>query len=301
MKITKEIKIGLAGVIALGLLIVGINFFKGINLFHSTASYYIAFEDIKGLVKSSPIYADGFKVGIVGDIEYDYAKAGHVTARIDVDPTLRIPQGSTAELSSDLLGAVKMDLLLANNPREKYLPGDTLKGSVNAGLMGRAAAMVPQLEQMLPKLDSILISLNALLSNPAIPNTLQNVEHLTASLNANSRQLESLMKNDVPQLTSKLNEIGENFAVISANLKGIDYAGTMSKVDETLANVKEITDRLERNDNTVGLLLNDPTLYNNLAATTANAASLLQDLQQHPKRYVHFSLFGKKEKSEVAK
>ena len=80
MKITKEIKIGLAGVIALGLLIVGINFFKGINLFHSTASYYIAFEDIKGLVKSSPIYADGFKVGIVGDIEYDYAKAGHVTA-----------------------------------------------------------------------------------------------------------------------------------------------------------------------------------------------------------------------------
>ena len=181
------------------------------------------------------------------------------------------------------------------------MPGDTISGSINAGLMGKAANMVPQLEQMLPKLDSILIALNTLLSDPAIPSTLKNVESLTASLNANSRQLESLMKNDVPQLTSKLNEIGDNFALISANLKEIDYAATMSKVDATLANVKSITDKLEQKDNTVGLLLNDPTLYNNLTETTANASSLLEDLQRHPKRYVHFSIFGKKDKPNELK
>ena len=167
--------------------------------------------------------------------------------------------------------------------------------------MDKAADMVPQLEQMLPKLDSILIALNTLLNNPTIPATLQNVESLTASLNANSRQLESLMKNEVPQLTSKLNEIGDNFAVISANLKEIDYAATMNKVDATLANVKSITDKLEQKDNTVGLLLNDPTLYNNLTETTANAANLLEDLQRHPKRYVHFSIFGKKDKPNELK
>lgn len=301
MRITKEIKIGLAGVVALALLVIGINYFKGVNLFQSTASYYIKFTDINGLAKSSPIFADGYRVGVVSDINYDYANAGNVVVRIDVDPSLRIPKGSTAELTSDFLGAVRMSLLLANNPREKQIPGDTINGSVNAGLMDKAANMVPQLEQMLPKLDSILIALNTLLNNPTIPATLQNVESLTASLNANSRQLESLMKNEVPQLTSKLNEIGDNFAVISANLKEIDYAATMNKVDATLANVKSITDKLEQNDNTVGLLLNDPTLYNNLTETTANAANLLEDLQRHPKRYVHFSIFGKKDKTNELK
>lgn len=296
MKISKELKIGLSGVVALTLLIMGINYFKGINPLSSSAKYYIKFSNINGLAKSSPIYADGFKVGTVSSISYDYANNGNVVACIEVDPSLRIPKGSTAELTSDLLGAVKMSLLLANNPREKAMPGDTLTGSVNEGLMGKAAAMVPQLEQMMPKLDSILIALNTLLNDPAIPSTLKNMENLTASLNANSRQLESLMKNEVPQLTSKLNEIGDNFTVLSANLKEIDYAAAMEKVDNTLANVKSITDKLEKKDNTVGLLLNDPTLYNHLTETTANAASLLEDLQQHPKRYVHFSIFGKKDK-----
>ena len=292
----REVKIGIAGIIALFLLIYGINYLKGISLFKSTSYYYVQFEDINGLAKSSPVFADGFKVGIVRDLKYDYNHAGNVVAEIDVDPSLRIPKGSTAELQSDLLGAVKLNLLLANDPREKMSPHDTIIGSVNAGALGKAAAMIPTLEKMLPKLDSIMASLNALLADPAIPATLHNIESLTASLNNNSRQLERVMRDDIPQLTSKLNEIGDNFAVISGNLKQIDYAATMSKVDETLANVKQITDKLEQKDNTVGLLLNDPSLYNNLNQTAINAASLLDDLQNHPKRYVHFSVFGKKDK-----
>lgn len=104
------------------------------------------------------------------------------------------------------------------------------------------------------------------------------------------------MSNDIPQLTSKLNTIGDNFIAMSDNLKQIDYAAAMQKIDSTLANVRTLTDKLNSKDNTVGLLLNDPQLYQNLNATTANAASLLEDLKAHPKRYVHFSLFGKKDK-----
>ena len=294
----REVKIGIAGIIALFLLIYGINYLKGISLFKSSSYYYVQFEDINGLAKSSPVFADGFKVGIVRDLKYDYNHAGNVVAEIDVDPSLRIPKGSTAELQSDLLGTVKLNLLLANDPREKMNPRDTIIGSVNAGALGKAAAMIPTLEKMLPKLDSIMASLNSLLADPAIPATLHNIENLTASLNNNSRQLERVMREDIPQLTGKLNEIGDNFAVISGNLKQIDYAATMNKVDETLANVQQITAKLERKDNTVGLLLNDPTLYNNLNQTAANAASLLNDLQNHPKRYVHFSVFGKKDKAQ---
>ena len=230
------------------------------------------------------------------ELYYDYNHPGNVVAEIDVEPDLRIPKGSSAELAAEMLGGVRMNLLLANNPREKYQAGDTIPGGLNSGMLGQVGDLVPQLQKMLPKLDSIMASLNVLLADPAIPATLHNIENLTANLSATSGQLQTLMSNDIPQLTGKLNTIGDNFVTISGNLKEIDYAAAMQKVDSTLANVKMITDKLGSKDNTVGLLLNDPSLYNNLNATTANAASLLEDLRLHPKRYVHFSLFGKKDK-----
>lgn len=294
--ITKEVRIGIAGIVALCILIYGINYLKGIHLFKPSSYFYVKFENINGLTKSSPVFADGYRVGIVRNLIYDYEHPGRVVAEIDVDPDLRIPKGSTAELAAEMLGGVKMNLLLANNPREKHSVGDTIPGALNNGMMEKVGAMVPQLESMLPKLDSILSSLNTLLSDPAIPNTLHNVQDLTASLNANSKQLHSLMTNDIPALTGKLNAIGENVVVITGNLKEIDYTAAMQKIDATLADVKQLTDKLNRKDNTVGLMLNDPAFYNNLNATAANAATLLDDLRTHPKRYVHFSLFGRKEK-----
>ena len=265
-------------------------------MFQPSSYFYAKFENVNGLTKSSPVFADGVRVGIVRDIYYDYAKPGNVIVEVELDTELRIPKGSTAELVSELMGGVRMNILLANNPREKYAVGDTIPGTLNNGMMEKVATMMPQVEKMLPKLDSILASLNVILADPAIPATLHNVQDLTASMAVTSRQLQTLMKDDIPQLTGKLNTIGDNFALISNNLKEIDYAAAMQKVDATLNNVKMITDKLNQKDNTVGLLLNDPSLYNNLNATTANAASLLEDLKSHPKRYVHFSLFGKKDK-----
>ncbi len=295
-QITKEVKIGIAGIIALCVLVYGINYLKGIHLFKPTSYFYVKFKNINGLTKSSPVFADGFQVGLVRYLYYDYDEPENVIAEIEVKPELRIPKGSTAELASEMLGGVKMNLLLANNPREKHQVGDTIPGTVSSGMMEAAAQMLPQVEKMLPKLDSILASLNTLLSDPALPATLHNLENLTGSLTTTSNKLETIMANDIPQLTGKLNTIGDNFAIISDNLKEVDYAAAMQRMDSTLNNVKMITDKLSQKDNTVGLLLNDPTLYNNLSATTANAASLLEDLQSHPKRYVHFSLFGKKDK-----
>ena len=293
---SKEVKIGLTGVIALCLLIYGINYLKGIEMFKPTNYFYVKFKNVNGLTKSSPVFADGYRVGIVSDLHYDYTQPGNVIAEIDIDPELRIPKGSTAELETDLLGAMKLSILLSNNPRERYEAGDTLTGFINNGAMGAVAEMVPSIEKMLPKLDSILSSLNTLLANPALPATLNNVQELTAHLNTTSQHLENMMGKEIPELTGKLNTLSDNFITISDNLKQIDYAEAMRRVDETLANVKKITDNLTDTNNSVGLLLNDPTLYQNLTETTQNAADLLEDLKAHPKRYVHFSIFGKKDK-----
>lgn len=294
--LTKEVKIGIAGIIALFVLIYGINYLKGINLFKPSNYYYVKFENINGLTKSSPVFADGYRVGIVRTLYYDYSQTRKVIAEIDVDPELRIPFGSTAELASELMGTVKMNLLLANNPRHRCQPGDTLQGNLNNGMMDKVNAMMPQVEKMLPKLDSILASLNTILADPAIPTTLHSMQRSMADMEVTSRQLRSLMSTDVPQFTKKMNVIGDNFVTVSNNLKEVDYKATFAKIDSTLANVKMITDNLNRKDNTIGLLLNDPSLYQNLNATTINAASLLEDLKTNPKRYVHFSLFGKKNK-----
>lgn len=176
-------------------------------------------------------------------------------------------------------------------------PGDTIIGYANNGIMAKAEEeLLPQMEKMMPKLDSILSSLNKILADPALGNTIKNAEKITASLNQTSNHLEKIMKNDIPTLTNNVTTITEDLKVISGNLKGIDYAGTFNKIDETLKNVYALTDKLNNKDNTIGLLLNDPELYNNLNATSANAASLLKDLQENPKRYVHFSLFGRKGK-----
>lgn len=294
--ITKEVRIGIAGIIALCILIYGINYLKGINMFKPASYFYVKFHDVNALAKSSPVYADGVRVGIVRDIVYDYTQPGNVVVEVELDTDLRIPKGSTAELISELMGGVRMNILLANNPREKYAIGDTIQGSLNNGMMESVANIMPQVEKLLPKLDSILLSLNTILSDSSIPATLHSMQKTMGNLEMTSGHLRNVMKKDIPQLTGKLNTIGDNFIVISNNLKEINYAATFAKIDSTISNVKIITEQLNSKDNTVGLLLNDPQLYNNLNATTANAASLLEDLKAHPKRYVHFSLFGKKDK-----
>ena len=292
----KEVKIGIIGILAIGMLIFGINYLRGATMFKSSRSYYVEFNNINGLPTSSPVFANGYKIGLVRDIQYNYEKLGSVTVEVELDNDMRIPSGSKGELVTEMLGTVKMNLLL-NLESQSYLqPGDTLQGFANNGIMGVAETMVPKIEQLLPKMDSILSSLNQLLADPALAATLHNAEQVTANLNITTNELNKLMKNDLPKITGNLVTMSEDINTITHNLKGIDYAATMSRIDSTLYNVQLLTNKLNSKDNSIGLLFNDPTLYNNLSTTTANAASLLEDLKSHPKRYVHFSLFGRKEK-----
>lgn len=293
---TKEVKIGVTGIVAIALLVFGINFLKGINLLKSGSGYYVEFEDIAGLVNSSPVYANGFSVGIVHNIDYDYEHSEKIVVEIDLDADMKLPKGTTAELETEILGTVKMNLILPKKNVGWCAVGDTIQGSVNAGMMGVAANLVPKIETMLPKLDSILGSLNSLLADQALTNTLHNTEQITANLQITTKELNTLLKNDLPAITGNLNTVTANFAEISTNLKDIDYAATIAKVNATLDGVKQFTESLQNPNGTVGMLLNDKSLYNNLTLTTHNAASLLEDVQAHPKRYVQFSIFGRKDK-----
>ena len=297
--LTKEVKIALVTIVGLVILFFGMNFLKGLNLFSSTDDYFIEFKDISGLSSSSPIYADGYQVGTVKDVIYDYTNTNPTKVVVAIDKAMRIPEGSSAEIVSDMMGNVKVNLLLANNPRSRIMPGQTIRGDVNNGAMGQLSAMIPAVEAMLPKLDSILASVNALLADPALAQTLHNVETVTQNLTTSSAELNKLMatmNHGVPTMMTKANRVLDNADVLTANLASLDLASTKQQVDNTIASVQQLTNRLNSNDGTLGLLMNDPSLYNNLTSTMRDADSLLVNLRQHPKRYVHFSLFGKKDK-----
>lgn len=297
--LTKEVKIALVTIVGVVILFFGMNFLKGLNLFSSTDDYFIEFKDISGLSSSSPIYADGYQVGTVKDVIYDYTNTNPTRVVVAIDKAMRIPEGSSAEIVSDMMGNVKVNLLLANNPRSRIMPGQTIRGDVNNGAMGQLSAMIPAVEAMLPKLDSILASVNALLADPALVQTLHNVETVTQNLTTSSAELNKLMatmNHGVPTMMTKANRVLDNADVLTANLASLDLASTKQQVDNTIASVQQLTNRLNSNDGTLGLLMNDPSLYNNLTSTMRDADSLLVNLRQHPKRYVHFSLFGKKDK-----
>lgn len=298
MKMTKEIKIALVAIVGIIIMYFGINFLKGINLFSSNNYYYMTFDDIQGLGASTPIYADGYKVGTVDGVDFDYAQSGPIKVKADINKDLRVPKGSQAEIVKDLMGNIQVNLLLANNPRERIEPGGIIPGAVNAGALGQVSAMVPTIEKMLPKLDSILGSLNALLADPALAASLHNVQTITSNLTVSTRELNTLMaglNKEVPGMVKRANGVLDNTNRLTSNLASLDVEGTLQSVNKTLASAQEFADKLNNNQGTLGLLMNDPGLYNNLNATMRDADSLVVNLKQHPKRYVHFSLFGKKD------
>lgn len=293
---TKEVKIGIAGIVALVLLFLGINFLKGINLFKSSNFYYIKFTNAKGLAKSSPVYADGYNIGIVREIFYDYQNKGNVIVEIQVNDEMRIPKGSSAELVTEILGGCNLNLLLANNPRERCEPGDTLIGTENSGLMDQAAAMIPKVEKTLDTVDSLVSALNRIASDPNIAQILVNTNRLTGNLNQTTQDLNKVLRNDIPGVTSKFSAVGDHVITLTDKVNALNLEGTLSKVDTTMNNLQKVTDKLNQTDNNLGLLLNDTLLYGNINTTIGSADSLLKDLKAHPKRYVHFSIFGRKDK-----
>ena len=325
---TPQVKIALVAILAVVVLFLGMQFLKGLSLFSNDAHYKIKFDDITGLSNSTPVYARGFKVGIVRNINYDYDKLGElITVDINVDRTLRIPEGTTAEIISDIMGNVKVELKFAKNSQILKENG-WIDGRINDGTLGDLKSMVPSFQKMLPKVDSILGSVNALLADPALKSSMHNIDKITNDLTTSTRELNTLLaqvNGSLPSLVTKTGRVMDNanglmnnanrgiteargairgairgantmMATLNNKVDGVDVEGTMARVNATIDNLNAFTAKLNSGEGSMGLLLNDASLYNNLNNTVRSADSLLTNLKAHPKRYVHFSIFGRKDK-----
>ena len=292
---TKEVIIAITTIIACTILVVGIDFLKGINIMKPTNYYYAVFNNVAGLGVSSPVKIDGFDVGLVRAVEYNYQKPGTIVVEISLDKKLKLTSGSKVLLASDIMGTATLDLKMNPHVSTYLNPGDTIEGELAPDMMGSIKEnILPQLEHLLPKIDSILTGIQTIVSNPALNSALNHIDNVAENLGKSSSNLTAMMEKQVPSILNNLDTVSSHLNLFSQDMKNIKLSNTINSIDSVLYGMNSISSKLNSKDNSLGLLLNDETLYHKLTKTATSADSLLIDLRLHPKRYVHFSLFGRK-------
>lgn len=295
MKFSKEIKIALVTIVAILIVYFGIMFLKNIKMSSANNVYYVEMSDVNGLSPQAEVLANGMTIGTVKSMAYD-AQRQLVVVAVDLIEGYQVPVGTTATLSKDMLGSPKMRIMLGDNPQNLLQAGDTIAGFPMSDLMASAGDLVPAFKAMLPKLDSILTALNTIANDPSISTSLHNMEYVTANLRTTTDNLNHLLRNDVPQLMARVNRVGGNLEETTTKLNQVDFVGMSNRANETLGDLQLFTNRLNDQNSTLGKLMNDASVYNHMDSTMLNASRLLEDLRENPKRYVHFSVFGRKAK-----
>lgn len=297
MKQTKrEIVIGGCVVLALVVLFFGIEFLKGVNIFKPANFYTASYENVNGLQVSAPVTLNGFKVGLVRDIRYEYDNPGHVLVEISLDKELRVPVGSKAVIEQDLLGTSTVALKLSDS-KEYHEIGNKLIGETASGMLdGVSADLMPKLNSILPKVDTLLVNINALVANPALQTSVTRLDDITlqiqstmTSINRTVAALPPVMQN-VNGISQNVNTITADLAVVSGELKEMPIDSLVNNLTALSANLRTLSDELSSPNSTLGALAHDRALYNNLTNASASLDSLLIDVKKNPKRYISIKL-----------
>ncbi|MCI8999291.1 MAG: MCE family protein [Muribaculaceae bacterium] len=296
---SREIIIGLSVLISLLVLFFGIDYLKGINVFKAANYYYASFTNVAGLAQSAPVTVNGFKVGLVREIQYEYDNPGHVRVELSLDRQLRIPKGTQAVIATDMLGTASIELKMAAHP-DYHNVGDVLEGVEGSGLMDKVSTeLMPTIMSIAPHIDSLVVSLNTIAGDPALLNAVRRLDAIMANLETSTNMLNKSMATvpalvthangtmaNVEQLSANLTQVSAALAVISEDLKTMPLDSTMRNINNITANLDLATKQLNSTNSSLGLLLNDPQLYHNINNSAAHIDSILIDLKRQPKRYI---------------
>lgn len=293
-RFSKEVKIGATFLISVALLYIGVNFLKGSSVFSHYSTYYTVVSNTGGIAVSSVVTANGYQVGTVSRVEYDYARPERIVLAMRVNEALRIPKGTHAFLVNSLMGGVSIELRLAQSA-VYYADGDTLPSGVADGLTGQIEnVMLPQVNELVPKVDSLITALTTLVANPALEASISNVESISAKLNHTAGELNRLFHDELPLLVTDLQGTARNVNKITSELATVDYVQTIARVDSAIAGLQTLSEALTSDRSSIGRLLGDTAFYNNLNEVCTNANALIEDVKTHPSRYINISVFGKK-------
>lgn len=319
MKISNETKIGALTAICITLLVLGFNFLKGKPISGKTNTIYAVFSDVQGLTSSNPVMVNGKQVGTVSTTSFT-KDMKNIVVSINMNGNYDIPDNSVALINASILGTVSMDIKLGSNSKALG-NGDTISTKLTDnlldGAMKKLDPVLYEVKNAVQSLDSVLLTVNSVVDPSAKNNiraTLDNLNKMTASLTVSSASLQSLLNTQTGALAKSLDNVSaftgnlaannekmsgilDNVEKATANFSKLDLQTTLTTLDGTINELKGTITKLSSKEGTIGLLLNDTRLYNNLVATSNKVNLLIDDLRLHPKRYVNVSVFGKKDKS----
>lgn len=308
MKYAREIKVGVLATVCLFLLFFGFNFLKGVNIFSPTNSYHGVYAHLHGLEEQAAVYIRGHKVGQVDAIHYDYTRDSAFTIDVSINRDIVLPQGTRMALISDgLLGGLAIELQLPSSQNGKDAEGNTLAteesrepiahGSflpttyvpglmenLQGELLAHLDSAIQDVDQTIHGVDSLVAGLRGQVEGNHIKNTLANVDRVSGDLSSVSHDLKGMMNNQVPRIVNNADTAIANLNTVVADIKDANLKATVAKVEDAVDNINNVVTQVK-----------SPILQH-IDATIVSADSLLTDIKAHPKRYVHFSVFGRKDK-----
>lgn len=304
MKLTKEIKTGLLAVFAISTFILGYNYLKGSSLLQKERVYYVVYDNVEGLGLSSPVTLNGLKVGKVKDIIIS-SKDAKLIVKFDVERDFDFSNKSIARIyGGGIIGGKSLAIVPDYESKTLAKSGDTLKGEIEEGIMelvnDRLSPLQAKIESAVVGVDSLMFSVNEVMdpkSRKSLKEIIDNLHKTSSSFAVSSKSLENLLKNNEQKLNTtfeNLDVTSQNFAKLSDSLAQINIGQMVNELESTLANFKELSEKLNSGEGTLGKLLKDESLYTNLEFATKQLEELLQDIKLNPKRYIHVSVFGRK-------
>ena len=311
----KPVIIGVSFIAAIVIFIWGFNFLKGTGLFKNEIIYYASYDRVNGLIKGNPVVVNGLRVGQVKNVYFNPDMSGSIMVDLTLSTDLPIPRNSTASIfSSDLMGSKAIELVLGNS-KQPLMKGDTLATSVEAGLMEEVNAQVEPIkrkaENLLASIDTLVTAFQSIFNKSARTNlskSFLNIEKTLANLQNASSNIDTLVGDESSRIanilcnleavTSTLKDnrgqittILSNFESISDSLAKSEIPGTFVRANKTLDDMNNILGKINNGEGTLGMLMNDDSLYMELNRSASALDSLLLDVKNNPKRYVRFTLF----------
>lgn len=305
MKVSSELKTGLIAIVALGMFIWGFSYLKGEKLLDNSRYFYTEYDNVQGLESSGAVTINGLKVGNIDEIYFHPAKAGKLVVRFSVDDPIKFSKNSIAQIYSPDFISGKAIKIVPDYSTNNVKSGDTLKGSIEPGILGvlndRIAPLQSKLESTFANADSLLLSFNKVFDQKGRSDFKQSLSKLNATLSTfknASRSLDNMLAENgkIDSILKNATTASSNLASISDSLNNANLKATVEKLESTVENFNSILAKVDNGEGSLGKLLKDEGLYQNLEGATKEMEELLREMKLNPKRFVHFSLFGKKPK-----
>ena len=294
-RLTRQtVKIGFFTLLAIVILYLGITYLKGLSISARSKTYYVAMNDVTGINVATRVFVNGYKVGSVRKMEYDYRNNGETILTLTLDPDIKLPQGTQVQVAQTLLSGALVNLVLPEVETGAYLNAkDTIPMSTRPSaksLEQLQSEFVPRLSTTLSRMDSVLLQANAILSNPNIEPTLADVRQSARHINASSAQLQQSLRS-LPTIMGRIDHTSANVESFASRLDSLRLQETISNLESTSRELKSFTQRLNQSNGTVSRLLNEDGLYNRIDSVTTSLDALIRDIKANPKKYVKLSLF----------